>query len=232
MGNSLTSSLAFALAINCSRVVAAPTAARLSLAACARYSAISRACASVSTTFRTSPASGVPFSPSTSTGVEGPAVEIRSPASLINARTLPHCSPTTKISPSFKVPFWTRTVATGPRPMSSWASITAPEAARVGLALSSKISDCSAIASSNRSKPWPVVADTSTSCTSPDICSTITSCCSKSVRTFCALAAGRSILLIATIIGTFAALACAIASIVCGITASSAATTKITISVT
>ena len=45
------------------------------------------------------------------------------------------------------------------------------------------------------------------------------------------LAASLSILLMATTIGTPAALACAIASMVCGITPSSAATTKITISV-
>jgi hypothetical protein len=43
---------------------------------------------------------------------------------------------------------------------------------------------------------------------------------------------GLSILLIATIIGTLAALACLIASIVCGITPSSAATTSTTMSVT
>ncbi len=45
------------------------------------------------------------------------------------------------------------------------------------------------------------------------------------------LALGLSILLIATTIGTFAARACAIASIVCGMTASSAATTRTTMSV-
>ena len=46
------------------------------------------------------------------------------------------------------------------------------------------------------------------------------------------LASGRSILLIATIIGTPAFLACEIASIVCGMTESSAATTRMTMSVT
>ena len=57
----------------------APGAGRLSLAAWARYSAISRACASVSVTLSTSPASGVPLMPSTSTGTEGPASFTRSP---------------------------------------------------------------------------------------------------------------------------------------------------------
>ena len=45
-------------------------------------------------------------------------------------------------------------------------------------------------------------------------------------------ASGLSILLIATMIGTFAALAWSMASSVCGITPSSAATTSTTISVT
>ena len=77
-----------------------------------------------------------------------------------------------------------------------------------------------------------LVAETSTSWTSPPISSTITSCCSSSSRTFCGLASGLSILLIATIIGTPAALVWLIASIVCGRRPSSAATTRMTISVT
>ncbi len=58
------------------------------------------------------------------------------------------------------------------------------------------------------------------------------SCWSSSVRTRCGLASGLSILLIATISGTPAALAWLIASIVCGMTPSSAATTSTTMSVT
>ena len=54
----------------------------------------------------------------------------------------------------------------------------------------------------------------------------------SSVRTRCGLASGLSILLMATISGTLAALACAIASTVCGMTPSSAATTSTTMSVT
>ena len=57
-------------------------------------------------------------------------------------------------------------------------------------------------------------------------------CCSSSVRTRSGLASGLSILLIATIIGTLAALAWLMASTVCGITPSSAATTSTTTSVT
>ena len=52
------------------------------------------------------------------------------------------------------------------------------------------------------------------------------------MRTLSGLASGRSILLIATIMGTCAALAWLMASTVCGITASSAATTSTTMSVT
>src|SRR3989441_1317488 len=54
----------------------------------------------------------------------------------------------------------------------------------------------------------------------------------RSCLTFCTLAVGRSILLIATTIGTPAFLACEIASMVCGMMASSAATTSTTMSVT
>ena len=51
------------------------------------------------------------------------------------------------------------------------------------------------------------------------------------MRTFCGSADGLSILLIATMIGTPAALAWLIDSIVCGITLSSAATTSTAMSV-
>jgi len=51
------------------------------------------------------------------------------------------------------------------------------------------------------------------------------------VRTRSGSAAGRSILLMATMIGTPAALEWLIASAVCGMTPSSAATTRITMSV-
>ena len=54
---------------------------------------------------------------------------------------------------------------------------------------------------------------------------------SSSVRTFCGSASCLSILLIATMIGTPAALAWLIDSIVCGMTLSSAATTRIAMSV-
>ncbi len=62
--------------------------------------------------------------------------------------------------------------------------------------------------------------------------STTTSCDSSSCRTRVGLASSLSILLMATMIGAPAALAWRIASMVCGITPSSAATTSTTMSVT
>ena len=123
-------------------------------------------------------------------------------------------------------------MATGPRPTSNFASITVPSAKRIGLDLSSKISDCNTIFSIRLSTPLPVEAETSTSSTSPDIDSTTTSYLSNSVLTLLGSEFSLSHLLIATIIGTFAAFAWLIASIVCGITPSSAATTRIIMSVT
>ena len=70
-------------------------------------------------------------------------------------------------SPTCSVPRWTSTVATGPRPRSSRASITVPSAARSGLALRSSNSACSAINSSSLSRLIFCVAETSTSSVSP-----------------------------------------------------------------
>ena len=66
----------------------------------------------------------------------------------------------------------------------------------------------------------------------PPNSSSTTFCCSRSCFTFCTLALGRSILLIATISGTPAFRAWLMASIVWGMTWSSAATTSTTMSVT
>src|SRR6185437_1492312 len=108
----------------------------------ARYSVTSRARASDSTTTNSSPASGAAERPSTSTGTDGPALSTVSPRSLTSARTRPHSDPATRMSPCFSVPRCTSTVATGPRPLSSLASITAPSAVRFGFAFRSRISAC------------------------------------------------------------------------------------------
>ena len=79
--------------------------------------------------------------------------------------------------------------------------------------------------------PWPVLADTGTNGESPPKSSGTTCSATSSLFTRSTLASGLSILFIATTIGTPAALAWWIASLVCGITPSSAATTRITMSV-
>ena len=133
--------------------------------------------------------------------------------------------------PTFKVPFWIKTVATGPKPLSSFESITIPLQSISSLALRSKTSASSKIASINSSIPTPVIADVLTDCTLPPHSSTKTFFSDNSLFTISGFAPCLSILLIATTIGTSAAFAWLIASIVCGITLSSAATTRITISV-
>lgn len=79
--------------------------------------------------------------------------------------------------------------------------------------------------------PWPVLADTGTNGESPPYSSGITLSLTSSCLTRSGLASGLSILLIATTMGTPAAFAWAMASFVCGMTPSSAATTRITMSV-
>ncbi len=80
--------------------------------------------------------------------------------------------------------------------------------------------------------PSPVLAETLTNITSPPHSSGMTFCLPRSLRTRSGSAPYLSILLTATTIGTSAARACWIASIVCGMTPSSAATTRMTMSVT
>ena len=74
-------------------------------------------------------------------------------------------------------------------------------------------------------------ADTSTNNVSPLKLSATNSCLIKSFFILSIFLLGKSHLLIATIIGTFAVFACCIASTVCGLTPSSAAITSTTMSV-
>ncbi|MCY1294188.1 hypothetical protein D9M68_587700 [compost metagenome] len=99
------------------------------------------------------------------------------------------------------------------------------------MALSSSTSACSSTASSSSSTPVPALADTGTNWVSPPQSSGITSRAARPFLMLSGLASGLSILLIATTIGTPAAFACCTASWVCGITPSSAATTRMTMSV-
>ena len=122
-------------------------------------------------------------------------------------------------------------VATAPFPLSSSASITRPRAARFGFAFSSITSAVRRIISRSSWIPSFVCADTGTKIVLPPQSSGISSYSVSSCFTRSILALGLSILLMATIISIPAAFAWLIASIVCGITPSSAATTRIAISV-
>ena len=150
----------------------------------------------------------------------------------MSARTLPTIEPAMKLSPTRSVPSCTSTVATGPRPLSSLASSTVPIAGFFGLALSSRMSDESRIISSSRSRFCRFLADTSTMTVVPPQASGTRPRSASSRLTLSGLAPGLSILFTATTIGTLAAFAWLTASRVCGMTPSSAATTRTTTSVT
>ncbi|MNW48965.1 hypothetical protein D3C74_263590 [compost metagenome] len=121
--------------------------------------------------------------------------------------------------------------ATGPRDLSSSASMTAPRARLSGLALYSLTSATSRIISSKPSNPSFCFAETLTKIVSPPHSSGTSPYSVNSCFTLSGLASGLSILFTATMIGNPAALAWFTASTVCGITPSSAATTMIVISV-
>ena len=136
------------------------------------------------------------------------------------------------VSPTRSVPSCTRIVATGPRPRSSFDSSTVPDAFRFGLALYSPMSLTSRIISSSVSRPVFFFAETGTMTVWPPQSSGTRFRSASSRLTRSGSVPGLSILLIATMIGTFAAFAWSIASRVCGMTPSSAATTSTTTSVT
>ena len=115
--------------------------------------------------------------------------------------------------------------------MSIFDSKTTPVAFDSKSVLRSRISAWRIIASISLSRFDLVFADISTIKVSPDKSSAINSCSSNWFLIFWGSASGKSHLLIATTIGTFAAFACFIDSIVWGLTPSSAATTRTTISV-
>ena len=83
------------------------------------------------------------------------------------ARTRPKCAPATSASETRSVPRWISTVTTGPRPGSSFDSITVPEASALLLAFSSSRSVTTWIVSSSPSRPSWVFALTSTNSISP-----------------------------------------------------------------
>ena len=111
-----------------------------------------------------SPASTTPPRPRTSTGIDGPAVSsgcavvVDHRADAAEARCRPRST-----SPTCSVPRCTSTEATGPRPGSRRASMTAPDASGFGLAFSSaSASATSSTVSSSVSMPVPSRAETFT----------------------------------------------------------------------
>src|SRR5256885_957936 len=112
--------------------------------------------------------------------MDGGACATGWPFSSNIARTRPYSEPAMIGSPMRSVPFFTSTVATAPRPFSTLASITTPEASPLRGALSSSTSACSRIASSSLSTPAPVRADTLTNMFCPPHSSAMTSCLDRS----------------------------------------------------
>ena len=182
-------------------------------------------------TIKSSPALAAPLIPKISTGVAGSALSIFFPWSLMIALTFPHFNPLTKKSPFLRVPAVIITFAIGPLPTSILDSKTIPFASVSKSVFKSKSSAWRTTLSTNLSKFCLVLVDISTIRVSPDRSSAISSYSNNWFFIFCGSASGKSHLFIATTIGTFAAFACLIDSIVCGFTPSSAATTKITKSV-
>ena len=182
-------------------------------------------------TIKSSPAFDAPFIPIISTGVAGSAISIFFPWSFIIALTLPHFSPLTKKSPFLKVPAVIITFTTGPLPISIFDSNTIPFASVSKSVFKSNNSAWRTIESTSFSRFCLVLVEISTIKVSPERSSAINSYSNNWFFIFCGSASERSHLFIATTIGTPAALACFIDSIVWGLTPSSAATTKITMSV-
>ena len=106
-----------------------------------------------------------------------------------------------------------------------------PDASASGFALSSSTSAWSRIDFRSPSRFCLALAETSSKIVSPPHSSGWSPWVTSSLRTRSGLASGRSILFTATTIGTCAALAWSIASTVCGMTPSSAATTSTATSV-
>ena len=150
---------------------------------CSRAAATVLAVRSSGADLNSSPAPGTADNPSTRTGVDGPTSLTCSPRSLISARTLPHAAPATIGSPTLSVPLSTNTVATGPRPTSSWPSSTTPLARPVGLAVSSSTSATTLSCSSKSSIPKPLCADISTTIVSPPHASGVNCCSARPART-------------------------------------------------
>ena len=111
------------------------------------------------------------------------------------------------VSPVCSVPFCTSTVATAPRPRSSLASSTEPVAGRSGAAFSSPKSATRQIISSSRFKLVFCLAETSTNTVLPPQSSGTSPRSASCFLGRSGSAPGLSILLMATMMGTLAAVA-------------------------
>src|SRR6478736_5807309 len=171
--------------------------------AASRRSAIWRAVRSSGATRNVSPAPGTDVRPRTMTGRDGPACSTLLPCSSSMARTRPWPLPATIESPTLSVPDWTRTVATGPRPLSRCASMATPRASLSGLARRSRAASAvSRTASRSPSMFVPFLAETSTNIVSPPYSSAMRLYSVSCWRILAGLASGLSTLLTATTIGT------------------------------
>mmetsp|Transcript_35 Transcript_35/g.98 ORF Transcript_35/g.98 Transcript_35/m.98 type:complete len:255 (-) Transcript_35:678-1442(-) len=177
-----------------------------SLLASSTDSAAWRARLSDSKTSNTSPACGTLLSPSTWAARDGP-ISDTSPEDVFSDRTLPKAAPAAMQSPTLRCPFWTMSVVMGPDFLSRQASSTVPVACRSGLATRSSSSATSNTVSSSSSTPVPFLAEMFTMGVLPPHSSGISSTSVSSCLTRSGLAPSLSILLIATTIGTPAALA-------------------------
>ena len=149
------------------------------------------------------------------------------------ALTRPKAAPQSTTSPTRSVPFCTNSLATTPRPSCSSASRQVPTAGRSGLALYSCSSATVSSVSSSSSMPAPVMALVLHHFhVAAPFGWAATRWRPTAGRSAVRSTPGRSILFRATTIGTPAARAWLMASSVCGITPSSAATTSTAMSVT
>ena len=187
---------------------------------------------SLATATSSSPALGTPLRPTTSTGRPGSIPTVLTlPVKSFSVRTFPHSLPTTIESPRLSSPAVTITMATGPCPLSTLASTTTPFAGTSTAACGSSNSDSINSACSSSFSPTPLGAASSTTCTVPPYSSISSPRSATSCFTRSTFAPSKSHFVMATTIGHPDAFACAYASLVWGMTPSSAATTRITISV-
>ena len=173
----------------------------------ARFWAYSRACASLSNATRVLPASGTSDKPTICATLEGVRDFTGLPISSFIARMRPNAVPATTESPTCNVPLCTMIVATGPLPFSKLPSNTTAFALPSFAAFSSKSWACMRIVSNSVSTPIPVLADIGINSYSPPHSFGVNPSSAHSALSLSGLTFSLSILFIAIIICTPAALA-------------------------